>query len=160
MDDVYDQQNVKKSDDTAVKSKIIILLTDGENNCGKYQPMSAAALANKWGIKIYSISLQDEPQTQRLEHNGESIELPDDLSQTDYTLQQMSSLTGGKFWRAHDFSTLNKVYTEIDELEKSDIKTISVIEKKDIFYLFALLALITICAEIILRNTLLRKIPW
>ncbi|WP_071792526.1 vWA domain-containing protein [Saccharicrinis aurantiacus] len=159
MDDIYDQQNVQKTDDTSVKSKIIILLTDGENNCGKYQPMAAAALANKWGIKIYTISLQDEPDTQEIEHEGQTIELPEDLSQTDYTLQQMSNLTGGKFWRAHDFGTLNKVYKEIDELEKSDIKTISVIEKKDVFYIFALLALLTLCSEIILRNTLLRKIP-
>lgn len=100
-----------------IKSKIIILLTDGENNSGQYDPLVAAALAEKWEIKIYTISLGDAKSTKL----SDGSEISDKTQNADWGLKAMAEQTGGIFQRAHDYQSLAKVYQAIDELETSQL---------------------------------------
>jgi Ca-activated chloride channel family protein len=121
-----------------IKSKIIILLTDGQNNWGKLTPLEAAELARDWGIQIYTIGI-----------GGEDIN----------TLAQVSNITGGKHFTADNVSGLTKVYEEIDSLEKSEIESVKYMDYKEAFLPFVIAALFSISLYIILSATLLRRIP-
>jgi Ca-activated chloride channel family protein len=103
------------ADDFQIKSKIIVLLTDGENNCGRHLPLQAAAMAEEWGIRVYTISLGEKPKTT-------SANAPGPVNQTEELLSRMAEMTGGIFRQAHDFDSLRSVYTEIDQLEKSEVR--------------------------------------
>lgn len=130
--------NLETKDGYIIKSKIIILLTDGQNNWGKYSPVEAAELARDWGIKIYAIGI-----------GGEDVD----------TLTRVAKITGGKYFSADNVKGLTKVYEEIDSLEKSEIESIKYMDYKEAFLPFALSALISIVLYIILSATLLRRIP-
>ncbi len=142
-----------------IKSKIIVLLTDGENNSGQNSPLKAAALAKKWGIRIYSISLGEPAEDQQLKVGADSYDVPAGESVTEETLRSMADQTGGLFQTAHDFQSLQAVYAEIDKLERSDLKPVDVSEKGELFWIFAACALAGLCLDTGLRNTLLRRIP-
>ena len=113
-----------------VKSKIIVLLTDGENNCGRYLPLQAGAMAKAWGIKIYSISLGDPPDTQTLTSNDLNIKTQKGFSEAEWGLKQLADSTGGFFSRAHNYETLKDIYRQINELETSQLSSRS-IEKRE-----------------------------
>ena len=103
-----------------IESRIVVLLTDGENNCGILLPEQASALANEWGIRIYAISISD-PVRSGFNHSTSGLNL-EETSAGDHVLYQMASRTGGVFRTAHDYESLKSVYAEIDQLEKSKIK--------------------------------------
>jgi Ca-activated chloride channel family protein len=113
-----------------VKSKIIVLLTDGENNCGRYLPLQAAAMAKAWGIRIYTISLGDPPDTQTLKSEGLSIQTQQGFSEAEWGLKQLADSTGGFFGRAHNYKTLKGIYLQINELETSQLSS-RTIEKRE-----------------------------
>ena len=113
--DQYEQSAGLEQDE--IKSKIIILLTDGENNSGQYDPLVAAALAKKWGIKIYTISLGEAKETPL----GQGSTLSDQTQAADWGLLAMAENTGGIFQRAHDYQSLQHVYRAIDQLETSQL---------------------------------------
>jgi Ca-activated chloride channel family protein len=143
-----------------IKSKLIILLTDGENNCGRMLPLQAAALAKKWGIRIYTISLTDPPQNQFVRVEGdESIEVARARSAAEQVLEQMAQSTGGIFRRAHDFDTLKAVYQEIDRLERTELRSAFRRVPEEKFAWFAIATLVLLAIEFILRSTWLRRIP-
>ena len=147
-----------KSDIGDVKSKIIILLTDGENNCGRHLPLEAAAMAKAWGIKIYTISLGEKQSGITRKVNGREISLPAALSATDLLLSKMADMTGGIFRRAFDYDTLQKVYDEIDKLEKSEVKTTLYKDYRSCYHIFIAAALALLFFELILNNTILRRL--
>ncbi|MEM9280329.1 MAG: VWA domain-containing protein [Verrucomicrobiota bacterium] len=147
------------ADDLAIKSKIIVLLTDGENNCGRHLPMEAAALAKKWGIRIYTISLTEAPTPKTVETNEGTIEVAEARSAAEEMLERMAETTGGIFRTAHDFDSLQAVYKEIDRLERSEVRSTAKKVRADVFGLFALGAVILLVVEAILRSTWLRRIP-
>ncbi len=130
--------DLENKEDYIIKSKIIILLTDGQNNWGKYSPVQAAEIARDWGIKIYAIGI-----------GGEDVE----------TLTKVASITGGKYFSADNVKGLTKVYEEIDSLEKSEIESVKYMDYKEAFLPFAIAAFIFISLYIILSATLLRRIP-
>lgn len=130
--------NLNNKDGYIIKSKIIILLTDGQNNWGKLSPVQAAELARDWGIKIYAIGI-----------GGEDVD----------TLTRVANITGGKYFSAGNVQGLTKVYKEIDRLEKSEIESVKYMDYKEAFLPFATAALISIFLYIILSATLLRRIP-
>lgn len=143
-----------------VKSKIIVLLTDGENNCGKILPLQAAALAQKWSIRIYAVSLTDPPRSQfvRVDHD-ESIEAARVRTAAERTLETMATSTGGIFRTAYDFASLQDVYKEIDLLERSRMSATLRRIPSERFHWFALAALGLLLAELVLESTWLRRIP-
>lgn len=143
-----------------IKSKLIILLTDGENNCGRMLPLQAAALAKQWGIRIYTISLTDPPKNQFVRVAGEeSIEVARGRTAAEQVLEQMASSTGGIFRRTHDFDTLRAVYREIDGLERSEMRSAIRRVPEEKFVWFAAAALLLLAVEFILASTWLRRIP-
>ncbi|MCK5834170.1 MAG: VWA domain-containing protein [Lentisphaeria bacterium] len=142
------------------KTKIIILLTDGENNCGKYLPLEAAMMAKKWGIRLYTISLgEDVVADQKVTTNsGEKVSIGSSFSEANKQLIRMAKETGGIFRTAHDYDSLEKIYSEIDGLEKSKISKVSYITLDEYFRDFLRLGLLFLIVGIVLNNSSLRRV--
>lgn len=143
------------------KSKIIILLTDGNNNAGEIDPMTAADLARIMGIKIYTIGAgRPGPSyfTARDPATGRSMvyqieQLDEDI------LRQIARLTKGEYFRATDGQALANIYKQIDEMEKTRVKVKEYTSYAEIFPYFLWVGLALVLAETILNNTILRKLP-
>jgi Ca-activated chloride channel homolog len=143
------------------KSKVVILLTDGANNSGEVDPLTAAKAAKALGIKVYTIGVGKEGE--------QPIEIDDPLfgkrivsQKTDVdmpTLKAMAELTGGKSFRAQDAKALEGIYGQIDKLEKTEIKTTSYYRYHELFRNLLLAALLLLLLEIGLANTRFMKIP-
>ncbi|MEI7904455.1 MAG: VWA domain-containing protein [Candidatus Firestonebacteria bacterium] len=153
--------SVDRLKDSKAKSKIIILLTDGRNNMGEVDPVTAAKLATAFNIKIYTIGIGT---------NGEApfpvddpvfgkryVYIKEDLDEG--TLKAIAETTEGLYFRAASPEALKEIYGQINKLEKTEIKGIEYTEYTDHFILLLVFALILLLAEIILNNTILRKIP-
>lgn len=152
------KQTADRKKEYEIKSKIIILLTDGENNTGKRLPLEAAALAKDWGIKIYPIGVGGDevvriqtffgPQTVR---TGRGVDKN--------TLQALADQTGGKFFLAENGEALRDVYEEINQLEKSEVESIRFMDYKEYFSRYALAALAILALETMLSATVFRTAP-
>ena len=124
----------------------VSLLTDGSNNVGSISPMTAATIAKKFGIRVYTIGLGRE--------TGE------DIGAIDYkTLQDIAVLTNGEFYRAQSQAELSKIYQDIDKLEKTKMHIKSYDHLHEAYMPFAWLALLLFCFELILRWTVFRRLP-
>lgn len=152
---------VKRLKDSEAISKVVILLTDGENNAGSIAPLTAAEIAKEFGIRVYTIGVgtigtAPFPMTnmfgQRVYQDVE-VRINEDL------LTEVAEMTGGRYFRATDNESLRKVYEEIDQLEKSKIDVTEYRKRKEEFLPLALLGLLLLSLELILRNTLLRTLP-
>jgi len=119
------------------KSKVIILLTDGENNAGYVQPGTAGEAAARLGVKVYTIGLK--------------IRSP--------ILRQIADLSGGQSFYAGSQSALEKIYEEIDRLEKTKIEIAVVKRYTELFHFYALMGIIFISIELFLNQTILRTLP-
>ncbi|MCF6335850.1 MAG: VWA domain-containing protein [Spirochaetales bacterium] len=140
-----------------VKSKIIILLTDGNNNAGKYSPLEAAAFAKKWGIKIYAIGFAgDASYVTSTLFGNKRVSLGSAVDSG--ALKELTSLTDGKYFEANTSEELSQIYEEIDKLEKSEIVSFNYVEYRELFNLFILPALFFIALGKILSMTILRRI--
>ena len=137
----------------AIESRVIILLTDGENNSGAHLPLEAAGLAKAWGCRIYCISLGDT----RVGFSGE-VQI-DKLTAAVQTLKHISDETGGIFRQATDYESLLSVYEEIDRLERSDIATRSYDRVAEWFWLPLGLALLSLLIALLLEASVLRVVP-
>ncbi|MXY99362.1 VWA domain-containing protein [Candidatus Poribacteria bacterium] len=145
----------------ASKTKIVILLTDGENNAGSIAPETAASLAAADGIKVYTIGMGKE--------GGARIPYADTTFGKRYrevltyldegTLKQIANATGGIYFRATDTQSLRQIYAEIDRFEKTKFETINTIVRKELVGYFLIPAVLLLGIEILLSNTVLRKIP-
>lgn len=136
-----------------IQSKVIILLTDGENNSGAHLPIEAAGLAKEWGCRIYAISLGDSAI------NAEDLVKSDNLTPAEQTLQHISEETGGIFRQASDYESLLSVYQEIDRLERTEISTRSFDRVAEWFALPLGLALLCLLLALTLEATVLRVVP-
>ncbi len=159
LEEVLARQSLVSDGDFEIKSKVIILLTDGENNSGKHLPMEGAALAEKWGIRIHTIGFGDKPEMRNVETADGVQKVTPSFGADTKTLIRIAEATGGLFRMAHDSDSLRSVYEEIDQMEKSEIRSVSHMEYKDVFHLFALAALACLFIEAFLRSTLLRTSP-
>lgn len=143
------------------KTKIVILLTDGENNAGTIEPETAAALAQSFGIKVYTIGMGKE--------GGALIPYQDTTLGKRYrevltyldeeTLKQIANTTNARYFRATDGQSLEHVYAEIDKLEKTKFKVVNYTNHKELAAFFLIPAALLLGIEILLSNTVLRKIP-
>jgi len=148
----------KRADKYTIKSKIIILLTDGGNNAGKHLPDEAAALAAKWGIKIYTIGVGgDDVVKVKTLFGTQMVRTGNGVDRK--SLARLAERTGGIFRMAEDAKALRAVYQEIDKLEKSEVTSVRFLDYKEYFFNFALAAFILLLLETVLRCTVLRKIP-
>jgi len=145
--------------DYEIKSKVIILLTDGASNCGKRSPISAARLAAEWGIKIYAIGVGGNEPVMSIQTFFGVQKFPTGQGVDETTLKAIAKITGGLYRRADTPEALKAVYEEIDTLEKSEIESIRYVDYKEQFVPFALWALVLLCIEVLLRCTVFRRIP-
>ncbi len=141
-----------------IKSKIIVLLTDGENNAGS-MPLEAAALAKKWGIKIYTIGVGGDDGLRKIQTMFGTQIVRTGRGVDRKTLTALAEETGGIFRMAEDGEALRAVYEEINRLEASEVESIRYMDYREFFTGFALAALALLTFEIILSSTVLRTAP-
>lgn len=146
---------------SAAKSKVIILLTDGVNNAGEIDPLTAARAAQALGVKIYTIGAGTQGFAPfpvpdvfgRKAYQQVRIDIDEKL------LQAIAQVTGGKYFRATDTESLRKIYNAIDALEKTRIEQAAYFEYDELFVRVLLAALMILVIELVLSNTLFLKIP-
>ena len=148
-------------EDREAQSRIIILLTDGVNNAGQIDPLTAAQVAKALGIKIYAVGAArpgqvpipvDDPFFGRTTRMVES-------EIDEQTLQQIAEETGGQYFRAQDTAGLDKIYNEIDQLEKSEVEVQAFTRYRELSGWLLLPALGFILLELLLRSTVFRSLP-
>ena len=142
--------------DSAAKSKVIVLLTDGRSNTGAVDPITAAKAVAAYGIRVYAIGTAGRGPA-KVMFNGQVQQIDDDLD--DELLAQISQLTGGKSYRAQTSGELAKVFAEIDRLEKSEVKRPPVVAVADHHVPLTALALLMLMTESALAATALLRWP-
>ena len=152
--------SVNRIKDSKSKSKVIILLTDGVNNAGFIDPLTAAELAKEYDIKIYSIGLGTNGLALspvginargKLNYANIQVEIDEEL------LTQISEMSGGKYFRATDNSKLKEIYNEIDKLEKTEIEEFKYYSVDEKFRVFLIPAIILIVFELLMKFTILKS---
>ena len=152
---------VKRLGDSSAESKVIVLLTDGQNNRGSIDPATAAQMAQALGVRIYAVGAGtrgsapvpvDDPLFGR-----RTVRMQVDID--DEALEEMASLTGGRYFRATDRESLERVYEEIDALETTEIEMTSFTRYGELFHLPLAAGLGLLLLEAALGRTLLRRLP-
>ena len=143
------------------KSKSIILLTDGSNNTGIVAPLTAAEIAKKMGIKVYTIGIGTNGTAPYPQINmfGRMEYVPMPVVIDEETLKEIAGITGGKYFRATGNKVLAEVFEEIDKLEKTELDVRHFSHTEDCYLPWALLALGLFLLELIVRKTYIRTIP-
>lgn len=152
--------SVNRLKDSQSKSRVVILLTDGSNNAGQIAPLTAAELAASYGIRVYTIGIGSRGTSVArvmTPYGMQSMNVSGDFDER--TLTEIASKTGGSYFRATDNTSLSGIYDEIDQMEKSHISVNTVTKRKELYLPFAIIALVLIGGELILRRTWLRNIP-
>lgn len=153
---------VNRIKDSDAESKVVILLTDGVNNAGYVKPLTAAEIAKEFNVKVYTIGVGREgealtPISRRSDGRYifglARVEIDEEL------LKQIADMTGGQYFRATNERSLEKIYDEIDRLEKREIEVTTVKRYSEEFYRFIWLAVELLVMEMLLLYTLLRAIP-
>lgn len=147
--------------DSKAKSRIIVLLTDGRNNAGKIDPMTAAKLAVPLGIKVYTIGAGKPGATLYPVDTGSGTryvtvkgEEPDEE-----LLKDISNTTGASYFRARTPDALDRIFKTIDKMEKIEFKTRKYTKYNELFGYFVLVAFAMLALQIILSNTRFRRLP-
>lgn len=140
------------------KSKSIILLTDGTNNAGDVAPATAAQIAKQKGIKIYTIGVGTNGTIQVTDPYGFSTTTME-TKIDEAALKNIASLTNGKYFRATDSKMLRDIFTEIDSLEKTTLDVNKFTQTEENFMPWVFIALCAVVLYLLLRYTLLRRIP-
>lgn len=152
---------VRHLDKGESKSKVVLLLTDGEQNAGDLEPLQAAEIARALGVRVYTIGLGSDgvvssPTYQQA--NGDFAFAPRQMVFDTRLLQQMAEATGGQFYRARMIADLEKIYGEIENLEKTKVVTKAVRRTSEQFFWFLNMALCLLFLEMLLRWGPLRVI--
>ena len=151
---------VTRLKDSNAKSKVIILLTDGTNNRGDISPLTAAEIAKSFGIRVYTIGVGTNgtaPYPYPVGNTVQYINVPVEIDEN--TLTQIAGTTDGNYFRATSNSKLKEVYEEIDKLEKTKLNVKEYSKRQEEYRIFALIALLCVLLEVLLRNSILKKIP-
>ena len=150
---------VNRMKDSPTKSKVIILLTDGSNNRGDIDPLTAAEIAKTFGIRVYAIGVGSHGQARVPVQTPVGIQyMTMDSEFDETTLQNIAETTGGQYFRATDNNSLRRIYEQIDQLEKTKLRVREYAKHTDTFAPFLLAALLCLLAEIVLRYFVLRTI--
>ena len=153
---LHETDELNNTAEYEIQNKIIILLTDGQNNGGNVSPLDAAYLAAKWNIKIYTIGFGAGYYRNAF---GIVKKIPDGYGVDENTLKEIARITSGQYFSADSENSLKDIYKEIDLLEKSKIESFSYKKYKENFVLFAVSALIMLIISFVLSSTWLRRIP-
>ena len=149
------------------KSKVVVLLTDGRDNASVVPPMRAADVAQSLGVKVYTVGVgkrngkilafQQNPWTGDISWGERDITPEEGIDEG--VLKSVAQKTGGRFYRAENKEELEKIYSEIDELEKTEIETVAYARYAEKFYPWLLVGALLILLELLLANTRFVRIP-
>ena len=142
------------------KSKTIILLTDGTNNAGIVDPVTAAEIARSYGARIYTIGVGTKGNAPSpvmtpygIQYRNMPVEIDEDK------LREIAAIGDGQYFRATDENVLKNVFAEIDRMEKTKLSVQQFSRREEAYLPWAILAMLCLALELLLRNTLLRHIP-
>lgn len=151
---------VSRLKESKAKSKVIILLTDGSNNRGEISPLTAAEIAKTFGIRVYTVGVGTNGQAPYPVQTFAGTQYVSvDVEIDENTLQQIAATADGQYYRATSNTKLKEVYEQIDKLEKTKLNVKDFSRKNEEFQPFALAAVLCILLELLLRLTILRRIP-
>ncbi|MCB9101154.1 MAG: VWA domain-containing protein [Anaerolineales bacterium] len=147
--------------DSQAKSKVLILLTDGVNNAGQIDPVTAAEAAKALGIKVYTIGMGRPGQVPVpvTDVFGREQVVYQESALDEATLQKIADVTGGRYFRAEDTNGLKQIYDEINSLEKSEVEIQNFTRYQELAGVVLAPALLLLLGEMALRQTIFRKIP-
>lgn len=147
--------------DIQAKSKIMILMTDGQNNAGKVPPITAAEAAQALKIRIYTVGVGSKGVARVPYVNvfGQKSYVEQKVDIDEGTLQKIADMTGGKYYRASDTASFRKIYDEIDRLEKTEVEVKKYQRYRELYPWFILAGTVLLLLEIILANTVWRRLP-
>ncbi|MCX6647367.1 MAG: VWA domain-containing protein, partial [bacterium] len=157
--------SVARFPDQDVKSKIIILLTDGEHNMGEFDPDTGARIANRTGVRIYTIGVGSREPTAIPDPNNPGEYLRDYFGRLVYTkldedsLRNIAQITGGRYYRAEDENALRTIYEDISQLETHEIESERYTTYAELFQFVLIAALVMLLFEIISRLFWGRVLP-
>ena len=147
--------------DKEAKTKLIVLLTDGDNHAGKVQPLTAAEAAKALGIRIYTIGAGTEGEAPFPLQNafGRTVYRNVLVKFDEKTLEGIATITNGQYFRATDTNSLRKIFSEIDKMEKTKIEVERTAQYRDLFHYFLIPGIACLLLEILLSQTVWRRLP-
>jgi Ca-activated chloride channel family protein len=151
---------VSRLKDSKAKSKVVILLTDGSNNMGDLSPMTSAQIAKSLGIRVYTIGVGTNkvaPYPMPVAGGVQYVNIPVEIDTK--TLSDIAAVTDGIFYRATNNKELKQIYKDIDKLEKTKMNVKKFSKRYEAYQPFAIVAVVLLLLEILLRTTVLRRIP-
>ena len=151
---------ISRLKDSKAKSKVIILLTDGTNNSGDISPLTAAEIAKTFSIRIYTIGVGKTGMARypiQTNTGIQYIKVPVEIDEK--TLQDIAESSDGLYFRANSTSKLKSIYQEIDKLEKTKLDVKKFSKREDVYAPLAMWAFLLLLTDLLLRNTVLKKIP-
>jgi Ca-activated chloride channel family protein len=151
---------VNRLKESKAKSKVLVLLTDGVSNSGEIDPITAAQIAQKFGIRIYTVGVGTQgtaPYPFQTAFGKRYQNVPVEIDEE--TLKQVAQITDGRYFRATDEKKLAEIYTEIDRLEKTRVEIKSYRQAKELFYRWTGVGLLFLLIEFGLTRTYLRQLP-
>jgi Ca-activated chloride channel family protein len=152
--------SVNRLKESKAKSKVIILLTDGVNNRGAIDPITATQIAQAYGIRIYTIgvgTIGEAPFPIQTPFGIRYQNMPVEIDEK--MLQQIAGMTGGQYFRATNNQKLRDIYIQIDQMEKTRVEVKEYRRYTELFYEYLIFGLIALGLEIILSNSIFRKLP-
>ncbi|MBR7135080.1 MAG: VWA domain-containing protein, partial [Bacteroidaceae bacterium] len=147
---------VTRLKESNAKSKVIILLTDGSNNRGEIAPETAAEIAKQFGVRVYTIGVGTNG-TAPYPYGGQVIKVPVEIDEN--TFGRIAEITDGGYYRATNNSKLKEVYEQIDKLERTKLNVKEFSTREEEYLPFAIVAFVALLLEILLNNTILKRIP-
>jgi len=147
--------------DIQAKSKIVVLMTDGQSNAGKVSPLTAAEAAKALGVRIYTIGVGTKgvARVPYRDMFGVKRYMEQKVDIDEEALTKVAGMTGGKYYRAENTAGLRKIYEEIDQLEKTEVEVKKYQRYRELFPWFILAGTLILLLEIILSNTVWRRLP-
>ena len=146
--------------DSQAKSKVVILLTDGSNNRGEIAPVTAAEIARTYGVRVYTVAVGTKGTAPYpFQVSGRTVYQNIPVEIDEKTLTQIAQITGGQYFRATNNKALKSIYEEIDSMEKTKMNIQEYSKKQEEYLMFAIIALLFLALELLLRHTVLRNIP-
>jgi len=151
---------VSRLKDSKAKSKVVILLTDGSNNMGDISPMTSAEIAKSLGVRVYTVAVgtnKTAPYPMPVGGGIQYVNIPVEIDEA--TLRDIAKTADGEFYRATSNKQLQNIYAAIDKLEKTKYSVEKFSKKYEAYQPFALAAILSLLLELLLRITVLRKLP-
>lgn len=151
---------VSRLKDSKAKSKVVILLTDGSNNRGDISPMTSAQIAKSLGIRVYTIGVGTNKVARYpmpVAGGVQYVNMPVEIDTK--TLSDIAAATDGNYYRATNNQELKQIYRDIDKLEKTKMEVKTFSKRHEAYQPFAMAAILLLLLEVLLRITVLRRIP-